>query len=90
MKKYFSALFIFIFFTMSITCVKADTLLYSYGAESITNTNGFLVSKIDNLQVYYPFIPGHNYRIDIIGAVNPHTFWVGICNDSNVCNPSAL
>lgn len=85
-----------IFFSSSTSNLNAEALVYSYGSASINNTNGFLVSQIENEQVFYPFIPGHIYRIDISGAVNPNTFWVGICNDNkkpgtndNICNPSA-
>ncbi|HKB88222.1 MAG TPA: alpha/beta fold hydrolase [Patescibacteria group bacterium] len=89
MKYFIVAILVVIFFAISPSNVMADTLVFSYGPSSITNSNGFLVSKIDNLQVYYPFVPGHSYRLDITGAINPNTFWIGICNDANICNSSA-
>ncbi len=89
MNKFLAVLFSCLLFLSAFTPVKAETLVFSYGSSSITNANGFLVDKINNIQIYYPFVPGHSYRLDITGAVNPNTFWIGICNDNNVCNTNA-
>src|SRR5689334_20551257 len=89
MKSFFATTLALILLVLSFTFIDAETLVSSYGSASISNSNGFLVDQINNLQIYYPFVPGHDYRLDIKGAINPNTFWIGICNDSNVCNTSA-
>src|SRR6185369_16338875 len=89
MKNLFVVILFLFIFILSSSTAKAESLVFSYGSAAITNSNGFLVDQIHNIQVYYPFIPGHNYRLDIKGAINPNTFWIGICNDNNICNTSA-